>query len=129
MPLQLPKCDRCGEVEVQWTCTQCDESYCNQCDQNRHDSKKSKEHKRYPYSEVQGISNRCKVQGHEEYQLSLYCAPCSKLVCASCIIKDHKNHSVTDFKSVIENVKSSLLQRQTLMKQEITKREEKKLKR
>jgi len=125
MPLQLPKCECCGEAEVQWTCPQCDESFCNKCDQNRHNSKKTKEHKRVPYSEAEGISTRCQIKGHEDNKLSLFCGQCSFLICANCIIQEHKNHSpLTDLKSAVENVKSSLLKNQNSIQEEINKTEE-----
>jgi len=107
MPLQIFQCDGCETHTAQVVCLQCSEYFCTRCDEKRHDTKNAKKHKRYPVAEIEeGLPSRlCQVQGHEELYLSAFCQTCSKLICANCIIEDHKLHTYLNLKTVMETIK------------------------
>jgi len=105
MPLQVPKCENCGQSDSQVTCSTCEGNYCNLCDQKWHSGKR-KNHQRMPYTGTELPSRLCIIDTHEGQTLSLYCQTCLKPICALCHIGEHKNHPCISIKDAVENAKT-----------------------
>jgi len=105
MPLQVPKCENCGQSDAQVTCTTCEGNYCNLCDTKWHNEKR-KNHQRIPYTGTELPSKLCTRIGHEGQHLSLYCQTCLIPICAFCLVAEHKNHPSVPLKNAVEHVKT-----------------------
>jgi len=120
MPFDAPKCDECKQLPVQFICSKCDESYCQDCDEKLHNrSQKRKEHKRHPFTGVEKVVNRfCSIKGHEEVSISLLCLSCKKLFCSNCLLKEHKLHETVTLSEGAEHTLEALRQHIAPIKEE-----------
>jgi len=125
MPLQRLKCD-CGEHDVEITCNQCEVNFCLECDEKTHWNLRLKQHERIPYNydEMNQLSQRCIVQGHEKQTLPLFCQTCIKLVCALCVAGEHKIHSFVPLEEGTETAKRLLKESLIPIQERMTQAEE-----
>jgi len=106
MPFDLPKCDICEQKDAQLTCVKCEINICKICDEKHHSKGKLKEHQRDPYT---GTTSRfCTIKGHEKQTLALFCQTCSKLICGTCVVSEHKVHTWLGVEVATENAKNIL---------------------
>jgi len=92
------RCDLCeAEDNVDHFCVNCDEILCSNCKACHQKSRKSRDDKIISLSQARRdniVHNStavfCSVHSTEE--VTLLCVTCDKLICAECLVEEHKTH-------------------------------------
>lgn len=133
-------CEFCeSSKDVKWHCGECSLFLCESCKQNLHSKLKvAAKHSIVGIGQFENTDlkksvklNRIPCRLHLEKVYCLFCGTCDTLVCATCLLKTHKDHDLNDIETVYYNKRSEIQNHVIKMKSdvhELCKKEREKLK-
>ena len=131
------KCGNCQKKSYETSyCFQCCIFYCQACATAHNIMRSNKDHrvlslKDFQDKDYEHVLKRpvfCAIQGHTEEELKFFCKDCEMAVCQTCVLLEHKSHTVNllqkeaetqkiQMKSIVETQKNNLKAKMNIIRQ------------